>query len=57
MKHHGLQEKKNRKLKALRRAHTKKPKPIHPHQWWGIDMTKVMSEGFGWLYGVIGIEW
>lgn len=57
MKQHDLQVKKNMKLKALRRAPTKKPKPISPNQWWGIDMTKVMIEGFGWIYVVIVIDW
>ena len=22
-----------------------KPKPVRPNQWWGIDMTKVMTKG------------
>lgn len=57
MKQHSLQVKKNMKLKAIRRADTKKPKPIKPNQWWGIDMTKVMIEGFGWVYVVIVIDW
>ncbi len=57
MKQHDLQVKKNMKLKAVRRADTKKPKPIRPNQWWGIDMTKVMIEGFGWIYVVIIIDW
>ncbi len=45
------------KLKAVRRANTKKPRPTSPNQWWGIDMTKVMIEGFGWIYVVIVIDW
>ena len=57
MKHHGLQVKKNMNLKAVRRADTKKPKPTYPNCWWGIDMTKVMIEGFGWVYVVIVIDW
>ena len=57
MKQHNLQVKKNLKLKAIRRSGTKKPRPTHPHQWWGIDMTKVMVEGFGWVYVVIVIDW
>jgi hypothetical protein len=36
----------NLKLRARRKADTKKPRPTCPNQWWGIDMTKVMIEGF-----------
>ena len=28
-----------------------------PNQWWGIDMTKVMIEGFGWVYLVVVLDW
>ena len=48
---------KNMKLKALRRANTHKPQPTRPNQWWGIDMTKVMIEGYGWMYVTIVIDW
>ena len=57
MKQHDLQVKKKMKLKAVRRSDTKKPRPSSPNQWWGIDMTKVMIEGFGCLYVVIVIDW
>ena len=33
MKQHDLHVKKNMKLKAIRRADTKKPKPTRPNQW------------------------
>jgi len=33
--------KENTKLKAIRTPVRSKPKPYRPHQWWGIDMTKV----------------
>ena len=57
MKVHNLLVTKNMKLKAIRRANTKKPKPDRPNQWWGIDMTKVMIEGHGWVYVTIVIDW
>ena len=57
MKAHGLLVPKNMKLKAIRKAHTKKPRPIRPNQWWGIDMTKVKVQGHGWVYVVIVIDW
>lgn len=34
-----------------------KPRPSRPNHWWGIDMTKVMIEGFGWVYVVIMLDW
>ncbi len=52
MQKHGLSVKPNHKLKANRTPTRSKPKPDRPHQWWGIDMSKVMVDGFGcisWL--------
>jgi putative transposase len=34
-----------------------KPRPTQPHEWWGIDMTKVLVEGFGWGSSVLVLEW
>jgi putative transposase len=34
-----------------------KPQPTQPNEWWGIDMTKVLVEGFGWVYIVIVLDW
>ena len=45
------------KLKAVRTPTRSKPKPDHPNQWWGIDMTKVMVNGFGWVYIVVVLDW
>jgi putative transposase len=45
------------KLRARRKADTTKPRPIRPNEWWGIDMTKVMIEGFGWIYLVVVLDW
>ena len=47
----------NLKLRARRKAATTKPRPTWPNQWWGIDMTKVMIEGFGWVYLVVVLDW
>jgi len=33
-----------------------KPRPDRPRQWWGIDMTKVMT-GSGWAYLVLVLDW
>ena len=27
------------------------------NEWWGIDMTKVMLDGFGWVCVVIVLDW
>ncbi len=56
MQKHGLTVKPNRKLKAKRTSSRPKPRPDRPGQWWGIDMTKVMTES-GWNYIVIVLDW
>lgn len=33
-----------------------KPRATQPHEWWGIDMTKVMTET-GWAYIVVVLDW
>ena len=54
MQKHGLLVKPNQKLKASRTPTRGKPRPDRPNQWWGIDMTKVMVNGFG--LSVAGIK-
>jgi len=56
MQAHDLLVKKDIKLKALRTLRSK-PRPDRPNQWWGIDMTKVMVDGFGWMYIVVVLDW
>ena len=49
MKENNLTVVRNERLRAKRKITTSKPKPIskpkpvRPNQWWGIDMTKVMT--------------
>jgi len=39
------------------RASTRpKPRPDRPNQWWGIDMTKVITAN-GWAYIVLVLDW
>ena len=57
MRQADLLVKNNEKLKATRTPNTSKPRPTRPNQWWGIDMTKIMIDGYGWLYAVIVIDW
>jgi len=59
MKEHDLLVKPNLKLKAIRdnQNNRNKPRATRPNQFWGIDMTKVMIDSFGWLYLVIVLDW
>jgi len=57
MKKHNLLVKPDTKLKATRTPQKAKPKPNRPNQWWGIDMTKLMVQGFGWMYIVVVLDW
>jgi transposase InsO family protein len=47
----------NLRLKAKRTPTGSQPRPTQPNEWWGIDMTKVLVEGFGWVYIVIVLDW
>jgi putative transposase len=47
----------NLKLKAKRTPTRSKPRPTKPHEWWGIDMTQVLVDGFGWSSIVLGLDW
>ena len=57
MKLHGLLVQPNLRLKASRGSHRRKPKPTAPNRWWGIDMTKVLIDDFGWIYVVLVLDW
>jgi len=56
MSRHRLLVKSNDCLKASRVPERSKPRPSCPNQWWGIDMTKVMTAS-GWVYVVILLDW
>jgi putative transposase len=47
----------NLRLKAKRTPGKSTPKPTKPHEWWGIDMTKVLVQGFGWVSIVVVLDW
>ena len=53
MKKENLLAKEDTRLKAKRGKfpYKSKPKPIKPHQIWGIDMTKVL------IQGVVALDW
>lgn len=44
-------------LRARRTSGRPKPRPAAPNRCWGIDMTKVLVAGSGWLYLVIAVDW
>ena len=56
MQKHELLVKPNTRIKAIRTPKSK-PRPTQPYEWWGIDMTKVIVEGFGWMYIVAVLDW
>ena len=57
MQKHDLVVKRNTRLKAVRVLGKSKPRPTRPYEWWGIDMTKVIVDGFGWMYIVVVLDW
>ena len=56
MRENNLTVKPNTRLIAKRISGRPKPRPDRPNEWWGIDMTKVMTER-GWVYVVIVLDW
>jgi putative transposase len=56
MRENNLTVKPNLRLIAKRLSERPKPRPDRPKQWWGIDMTKVMTES-GWVYVIIVLDW
>lgn len=57
MREHDLLVKPNLRLKAKRTPTRSKPRAVRPNEWWGIDMTKILLESFGWVYLVIVLDW
>ena len=43
--------------KAKRTPSKSKPKAVRPGEFWGIDMTKFIVNGLGWVYLVIVLDW
>jgi len=56
MRENRLTVKPNTRLIAKRIQERPKPRADKPKQYWGIDMTKVMSKT-GWVYVVIVLDW
>lgn len=59
MKENNLLVTKETKLKAKRGKYPyrSKPRPTCPNQVWGMDMTKIMLHGKGWMYLMIVLDW
>jgi putative transposase len=57
MREHQLLGPPNRRLKAQRASIPHKPPPTKPHEWWGIEMSQVVVEGFGWVSIVVILDW
>ena len=45
------------RLKARRTPSGSQPKPTKPNQCWGLEMTKGLVEGVGWVSIVIVLDW
>ncbi len=43
--------------KAPRTPTRSQPTPTKPNAWWGIDMTDVLVQEFGWVYIVVVLDW
>jgi len=56
MRENNLTVKPNTRLIAKRVSERPKPRANKPKEWWGIDMTKVMTDS-GWVYVVIVLDW
>jgi putative transposase len=57
MREHSLLVPPNLRLQAKRTAGKSTPQPTKPHAWWGIEMTKVLVHGCGWISIVVVLEW
>jgi transposase InsO family protein len=55
MKENNLTVKKNQRLIPKRLLERSKHKPVCPNEWWGLDMTKVITDS-GWVYMVIVLD-
>lgn len=54
---HDLLVTRQNKLKACRTPERSKPKTTVPNELWGIDMTKVFVQSWGWVYLHVVKDW
>ena len=57
MKEHQLLVPKNHRLRAKQSSTRPKPKATQPNQYWGMDMTKIKLNGWGWVYVHVVLDW
>ena len=57
MREHHLLVPPHLRLKAKRTPMGSQPRPTKPHEWWGIDMTKGLVQGVGWVSIVVVLDW
>ena len=59
MKENRLLVSKETRLRAKRGKYPyrAKPRAERPNSIWGIDMTKIMIEGYGWVYLQVVLDW
>ncbi len=56
LRENDLLVKGDERLKAKRVLNGSKPRPDKPNNWWGVDMTKVLTKE-GWAYLVVVNDW
>jgi putative transposase len=56
MREHHLLVSPTLRTKAERTPNHSTPRPLKPHEWWGIDMTKFLVQGFGWVSIVVILD-
>jgi transposase InsO family protein len=56
LRENDLLVKGDERLKAKRVSNGSKPRPDKPNNWWGVDMTKVLTKE-GWAYLVVVNDW
>jgi hypothetical protein len=44
-------------LRAKRTPSPSQPRPLTPHEWWGIALTNVVGHGFGGVSIVVLLDW
>lgn len=57
MGENNLLVKRNQVAKARRTPMPSKPRTDRPNDIWGIDMTKIMVKGAGWMYLQVVLDW
>ena len=57
MKETQLMVPKNLKLMAKRHSTHPKPRAKRPNQYWGMDMTQIKLNGWGWVYVHVVLDW